>query len=98
MKMRKTINISKKYTPKHTTTKIVRNPDGNTYTVTHYYVDERNNETYRIVYPKVTMSVGGFSHTYDYTSDNVKYNILPFSDINVSEDDEGNIFNFTIED
>lgn len=94
----KTISINKKYMPRHIKTEIVKNLDENTYTVTHYYVNEKTNEMYRIVYPRVKMFAGGLSHIYDYTSDDVKYDILPFNDIRVLEDDEGNIFNFTIED
>ena len=94
----KTISINKKYMPKHIKTEIAKNLGENTYKVTHYFVNEKTNEMYRIVYPRVKMFVGGLNHIYDYVTDDVKYDILPFNDIRVLEDDEGNIFNFTIED
>lgn len=96
--MKKTINVNEKYMPKHIKTEIVRNLDENTYAVTHYYVNEKTNEMYRIVFPRVKMFVGRLNHIYDYTSDNIKYDILPFNDIRILTDDEGNIFNFIIED
>ena len=92
--MRKTININKEYIPRHIKTEIVKNLGEDTYTVTHYCVNEKTNEMYHIVYPRVKMFVGGSI----CLSDDAKYNILPFNDIRILEDDEGNIFNITIED